>query len=49
VIAVEAGEAALAYEGPVDVWLMDVRLPGITGVQVAAAMRDMGSTAKVLS
>jgi len=48
VAAVERGEDALAYEGPVDVWLMDVRLPGLSGVQVAAAMRAAGSTSKVL-
>ncbi|MFT3887317.1 MAG: response regulator transcription factor [Arachnia sp.] len=48
VVAVETGEAALAYEGTVDVWLMDVRLPGISGVEVAAAMRAMGRSAKVL-
>lgn len=48
VAAVTSGEAALDVEAPVDVWLMDVRLPGMTGVQVAAAMHAAGSPSKVL-
>lgn len=48
VAAVESGEAALSHQGPVDVWLMDVRLPGLSGVEVAGRMRAAGVPSKVL-
>lgn len=48
VAAVESGEDALSYGGPVDVWLMDVRLPGMSGVEVARSLRTAANTAKVL-
>lgn len=46
--AVESGEEALALEGPVDVWLMDVRLPGRSGVEVASLLRQRERPPKVL-
>lgn len=48
VAVVEMGEDALAVTAPIDVWLMDVRLPGISGLQVATEMKASGNPAKVL-
>lgn len=48
VAVVETGEDALLYAGQVDVWLMDVRLPGRSGVEVASVLRSRERPPKVL-
>ncbi|MDF1488921.1 response regulator transcription factor [Tessaracoccus caeni] len=48
VAVVETGEDALAVTTPVDVWLMDVRLPGMSGIQVATELKASGNSAKAL-
>lgn len=36
----EDGQSALGHEGPVDVWLLDIRLPDLSGLAVARALRE---------
>lgn len=49
VVAVcSSGEEALAVEAPVDVWLMDLRMPDMTGAEVCRRLRARDPAPQVL-
>ncbi|HMS35818.1 MAG TPA: response regulator transcription factor [Arachnia sp.] len=37
--SVSSGEEAVAYDGDVEVWLLDVRMRGMSGIETCAALR----------
>ncbi len=43
-----SGEEALRVESPVDVWLMDMRMPGMTGAEVCRRLRARTPAPQVL-
>mgnify|MGYP001302812525 CR=1 FL=1 len=46
--SVSSGEEAVAYRGGVDVWLMDVRMRGMSGVETCAALRKAAPPPSVI-
>lgn len=48
VTCVDSGEAALATEGPFALFLLDINLPGRTGIEVAHTLRARGESAPIL-
>ena len=46
--SVSSGEEAVAYRGRVDVWLMDVRMRGMSGVETCAALRKAAPPPSVI-
>ncbi|MDA0180558.1 response regulator [Solirubrobacter phytolaccae] len=47
VVVASSGEACLEVVGGVDVVLMDINLPGMSGVEALAALREVGVTVPV--
>ncbi|MEY3014541.1 MAG: hypothetical protein RIT45_3276 [Pseudomonadota bacterium] len=45
---VGSGEAALASAGPYALYLLDINLPGQTGIETARALRARGTLAPIL-
>lgn len=48
VTCVDSGEAALGTEGPFALFLLDINLPGRTGIEVAHTLRARGESAPIL-
>src|SRR5919205_4045976 len=50
VIAAASGEEALAllHQRPFDLLLLDLRMPGISGIEVAQRARELGSQAAII-
>ncbi|MDF1488268.1 response regulator transcription factor [Tessaracoccus caeni] len=44
----ETGETAIAAQENVDVWLVDVQLPGISGIEVCRNLRERKHPAKII-